>query len=297
MKWKLLSVIFCLLLLPLAFAEEVVQVQSQSTAPVESHWYDFLKNPTLWYTVGIVILITIIVVCLIFLIKWLINYLKSRSNIYFQLRKQRLKLAKVHSRYPSSNHYFKIEKNIPIRLINKDDNGKPSISDPIAYYKGDYTSHEGNVIVSMNMRFNKRLFFFPIGDILIIPNKEKIILHQKQRSGSLKTEVLTNIPLAKDIILFKEKEIFLYAESISNIGGKGNEFYVPVLKAKDGKIIDLSLPTYQSLKEVVVGDYLLEQTDEFVKVSKKTMDLNPNLKYQVKLNDASSNVEVPQENP
>jgi hypothetical protein len=65
------------------------------------------------------------------------------------------------------------------------------------------------------------------------------------------------------------------------------------LKSQDGKIIDLSLPVYVSLKQVVLGDYLYEQTDEFGKLAKQSMNINPNLRYQMKAGDSSQSVEIP----
>jgi len=102
---------------------------------------------------------------------------------------------------------------------------------------------------------------------------------------------INNLPKATDVIKFNEDEILIYAESLSNVG----MFYVPVLKAKDGKIIDLSLPVYQSLREVVMGEYLYSQTDEFTKIAKKSIDMNPSLRFQSKLSDSNQSVEIPQQ--
>ena len=274
---------------------EVVQVAQQ---PVQDTGLlsslAFLKSSTFWYvTVGIVLVIALII-GIIFAIRWIVQFFKSRSNIFHQLRRMRLKLAKIHSRIPSSNHFFKVTKNVPIRLVKQVD-GKPKITNPIGYYRGDYLGHEGNIIVAMNLKDNKKFFLFPITDILIIPNRENITLNQKDEKGKTVKLKIANLPLAKDIIQFNENEILLYAEGVSNIGAKGNDFYVPVLTASNGKIIDLSMPIYQSLKEVVVGDFLFDQSDEFVKIAKSSMNLNPNLRYQVKSSDSSGAVEVPQQ--
>jgi hypothetical protein len=207
------------------------------------------------------------------------------------LRKDRIKLSKIHSRY-DSKHWFKIQKNTPIRLVSKE-TGKLIVSQPIAYHRGDYTTHEGNVIVSMNLKGNNKWFIFPLTSLLVIPNKEYVNI-VKRNNKTQKDEIITidNLPQAKDIVQFNLGEILIFAESLSSVG----EFYVPVLKAKDGKIIDLALPVYQSLKEVVLGDYLYQQTKDFVDVAKKSIALNPNLTYEIKSKDSNTNVEVPQSN-
>lgn len=278
-----------------ASAGQVVQVAQETPEEDKgffSKYFGFLKSPIFWWIMFGLVLILALVIGLFFLIRWLVKFLKSRNNIFYQLRDQRIKLAKIHKRYPS-NHFLSVEKNTPIRLV-KIRNGKPIVSEPFAYHRGDYISHEGNVILSMNMRYNKKWFFLPITDILIIPTKETMKIVQKGVDGKPSNVSLVNIPNAKDIIQFNEAEILLYAEGVSNIGAGGNEFYVPVLRASNGKIIDLSLPLYQSLREVVVGDYLFEQTDEFTKVAKKSIDMNPQVRFAQKTADNNQNVDIPQ---
>jgi hypothetical protein len=290
----------CLILMlifsiPLIFSAQTIvvpQEQPEQEQGFLSKSLGFLKSPIFWWIViGVVILIAIII-GLFFLLRWIVKFLKSRNNIFWQLRTHRIKLAKIHRRYPSK-HFLKTEKNFPIRLV-REQNGHTIVSEPIAYHRGDYTSHEGNIIISMNMRFNKKFWFFPITDLLIIPNKEKVEIEQRTEKGKTIKIIIDNLPLAKDIVQFNENEILVYADSLSNIGSSGNEFYIPVLRAKDGKIINLSLPIYQSLKEVILGDYLLEQSDEFVRIAKKSIDMNPQLRYAMKSGDSSQSVEIPQ---
>jgi hypothetical protein len=284
--------ILLFLLIPFVYAQQVVQVQ-QEQAPVKksflSNAFGFLKSPIFWWIVIGLAIIIAIVIGLFFLVRWLVKFLKSRNDIFWRLKSERMKLAKIQRRY-NSKAWFKVYKNTPIRLVKKE-NGHLFVSQPIAYHRGDYTTHEGNVVICMNLRDNKKFFIFPITDLLVIPNKEKVKITRKNDKGKIEIITLDNLPQAKDIVQFNENEILIYADSLSNVG----MFYVPVLKTKDGKIIDLSLPVYQSLREVVLGDYLYEQTDEFTKIAKKSMDINPNLRYATKLGDSSQSIEVPQE--
>lgn len=284
-KLKKGIVIFLILILflPFIFGQQVVEVQKQETkknfltAPLE-----MLKSPLLWGIILFLVVLILIVIGLVFLIKWLVQYVKLRNDIFYKLKSERLKLAKIHRRY-NSNHWWKVEKNIPIRLVRKTE-GKISISQPIAYHRGDFKSSEGNLIISMNLAGYKKFFVFPVISLLIIPNQEEIEI----KTIKNKFEIL-KLPKAEEIIQFNESEILLFCEGISNTG----MFYIPVLKSKEGKIIDISLPIFQSLKSVVLGDYLYEQTDEFSKLAKKSMDINPNLRYATKLSDSSNTVELP----
>lgn len=251
-------------------------------------YFGFLLSPIFWGAVVIFFIIVLILVCIFLLVRWLVKFLKSKSDIFFLMRKDRIKLAKIHSRY-ISKHWFKVHKNTPIRLVTKD-TGKLNITEPIGWHRGDYVTHEGNVVICMNLRDNKKWFIMPITDLLMIPNKESVNIIRKNKQGKDEIITIENMPQAKDIIQFNGNEILIFAESLSNVG----QFYVPVLKAKDGKIIDLSLPVYQSLKEVVLGDYLYQQTKDFVEISKKGITLNPNMQYEIKTKDANTNVEVPQ---
>lgn len=286
-----LALISLLLLIPIIYSADVIQV-AQEQPPAKkgflSSTFGFLKNPIFWYIIIGLVLLLLFVIGIFFLVRWLVKFIKSRSDIFWKLKTERIKLAKIQKRYPS-NSWYKVEKNTPIRLVKKE-NGKLSISQPIAYHRGDYMTHEGNVVICMNLRNNKQYWFFPITDLLIIPNKESVEITERNEKGKIEKVKIDNLPQAKDIVQFNENEILIHAESLSNVG----MFYFPVLKATDGKIIDLSLPVYQSLREVVVGEYLYTQSDDFVKVARKSMDLNPNLRYQMKAGDSNQNIEIPQ---
>jgi hypothetical protein len=294
---KGLAFIIFLFLIPLNFAQTTIQVEQQQ--PVEkTNWlssaFSFLKSPIFWGIVITILIAVLIIVALFFIIKAIIKYFKQRNNIFWQMRSARIKLAKVHRSYPSK-HFFKVYKNTPIRLVRKN-NDKLTISEPIGYHRGNYTSHEGNVIIAMNMKGNKKLWTFPITDLLIIPNRDKVEITQKSKEGKISIVTINNIPKASEIVQFGESEILLFAESISNIGTDGNEFYVPVLKTKDNKILDFSMPVFQTLKEVVLQDYMIAQTDEFSKLAKKSMDINPTIRGLQRIGDNNNTVEIPSEN-
>jgi hypothetical protein len=282
-----------MLILSVQFINAVTVVQVEDTQPEQKGVFDDLgalfKSNIFKGFLVFVFLFTILAVILFFVVRAIIKYIKLRNDIFWQLKSKRQKLAKIHRRYPSK-HWWKVEKNIPIRLVKKREDGKVIISNPIAYHRGDYLTHEGNVVISMNLKDNKKWFFIPITDLLIIPNREEIkITQKKDKDGNLNNIVIKNLPKPEDIIQFNEDEIQIFAESLSVVG----MFHIPVLKAKDGKIIDLSLPVYQTLKEVILGDYLYEQSSEFVGLAKKSMDLNPFIRAITKTSDTNQNIDVP----
>lgn len=290
--YLLFGIIFILYLLIIPLISPATIVQAQPT-PVPEQKSNFLSSigsiiasPIFWGGLLLFVLLIVLLIIVFFIVRWIVGFFKARSDIYYNLKKKRLYLAKVHKSY-KSRHFWKIHKNIPIRLVRNGSDGKPYITNPIAYHRGDYVTSEGNLVIAFNMEGNNRLWLFPIKELLIIPNFKSIKI-PKRKGEKIDFEEINNIPTAKEIVQFNENEILLYAESISHAG----QFFVPVLRAKDGKIIDLTTPIYQSLKEVVLGDYLYIQTSEFTNVAKKSIDMNPNLRYIQKTGDANQSVET-----
>jgi hypothetical protein len=279
-------------LINLVTSASTIQVQ-ENPVPEKKSWFsflDFLKSPVFWYAIIIFLVVVAVLLGIFFLVRYIVKFLKSRNNIFWKMRNERIKMAKIQRTYSSSKHWLKIEKNIPVRLVKRNDDGRAFITNPVGYHRGDYTSHEGNIIISMNLKGNNKWWFFPITDLLIIPNKSEIEIYSKDKKGKQISTKIDNIPTAKEIVQFNENEILVYAESLSLAG----EFLVPVLKTKTGKILDLSLPTYIDLKNVVLQSYLYEQSDDFVKIAKQTMNLNPHLRFEVKSNDGGNqSTEIP----
>lgn len=244
--------------------------------------------------IGIVV-VGLVIVGLTFLLAWviikIIKYIKLRTDLFYKLKIERVKMAKNQSRYTNVKHWFKIDKNVPIRMIKIDENNVPIITNPVAYYRGDYISHEGNLMIAINLPYRKRFWIFPITDILVIPNKEDVETTEQEEKNGKKSEVtkLVKIPVAKDLVKFLDREILIYGESITMSG----TFFMPVVKDKDGKVLNLSIPIYKAFKEVVAEDLLYTQTSQFVDLTRKAVDMNPNLRYATKLGDQNQAVELP----
>lgn len=265
-------------------SQTIVQVpQEEQPKNYFTSAFGFLKNKVILTIIVIFVLVIAFLVGIFFLVRWLITFLKKRNDMFYQLRRERIKLATTHRRYPVKA-WLKVHKNVPIRLVKKE-GGKLHLSSPIGYYRGDYTTHEGNVVITMNIIGFKFWFFFPTTEVLIIPNREEVTIRGDNKNKPEKFK----LPLAKDVIQFNENEVLIFAESISNSG----LFFVPVLKSKEGKIIDLTLPTYDSMKSVALGEYLYSQTEDFTKLARKSMDINPFVRAGIKVGDTSQNVEIP----
>jgi hypothetical protein len=244
-------------------------------------------SPYFWYGLIAILFILLIGVCAFFFVKWLVKYFKERSDVFWLLKNDRVKFAKIQKRY-SAKHFWRVSQNPPIRFV-KNENGKPVITKPVGYYRGDYITNEGNHLIALNLENRKKLLFFPITDLLVVPNRKTMMIEQTDEKGKHQKVELKNIPTADEIIQFNENEVLIHADGITQMGF----FVIPVIKTKEGKVIDLATPIFSSLKDVVIGDFLYQQTSEFVYVAKKSIDLNPNLRYITKSGDNNQSVEVP----
>ena len=283
-------ILVIILTVPFVFSQKVVEVPQEEEKPKNFLLapFEMFKSQWFWGAVVIIVFIVVIIVIMVFIIRYIIKYIKQRNDVFYKVKTERLKLAKIHRRY-NSKHWWKIKKNVPIRLV-RNDKGRLYVSKPIAYHRGDYVTHEGSFVISMNLVGNNSFLVFPKTDLLIIPNKDNLDITQRNKEGKeVEVILFEDIPRAEKIIQFNEDEVLLFAESISGTG----MFYIPVLRSSDNKIIDLSMPIYQNLKKVVLNDFLYTQTSEFGQIAKKSMDLNPYVRSAMKLNDASSSVEIP----
>jgi hypothetical protein len=293
----IVSILFAFLyLMPIASAVEVIQVQEPNQPQVANPFESigaFFSSSFFWWLIGILIFVIVVGVIGYFLVKWAIKYIKLQNDMFYQIRKERIKLASAQKRLSSSWVWWKCwqyKNNPQIRLVRVDKDGKPHISPPIAYYKGDFQGHEGNLFISFNMKGNHYLWgLIPKTELLIIPNKKSMTITINEGRGKTRDEKLENLPIVKDIVQFNPNEILLYAEGISNT----NYFYFPVLKATDGEIIDLSMPVYAGMQELAVTEMMYSQTDMYSKSAKKIIELNPSVRYVSKTGDNNQSVEVP----
>lgn len=234
--------------------------------------------------VFVVIAILIIVGIVIVAIK-VSSLVKKRSDIFYRIRTERIKLCSAHRRYPkkvSKFRLYKYWKNVPIRLqyFNKQ-SGTFGLTKPIAYYRGDMQGPEGNLMVSFYMPGNNTWLVFPKTEILIINNKQT-------RTFKIGKELITKtLPTAKDIVQFDDDTIILKCDAISDSG----MFYIPVLHDADDNIIDMTPAAMTSMEDVAATKIFYESLDMWAKNNRKAVDANPNVRIHQKTNDQNQSVE------
>jgi hypothetical protein len=290
---KFIFLLSLILALPFVSAVEVIQVQEPQKPQAISGFAQIFSSTLFWGFVVVMVGLLITGIIAYFLIKWLIQFIKAQSDAFYQIMRTRVKLSFAQRRVAIKTawwKFWKFDTGIPIRLVSLNEKNKPIISTAIGWYKGDFQSHEGNLYIAFNMKGNHYLWgFIPKIALLVIPNRKEMKIKESDRKGGFNTITLKNIPTADEILQFNGNEVFLYAQGISNIG----YFYYPVLKTKDSKIVDLSVPIYASIQEVAINELLYTQTDLYQKAQKKAIDINPFIRAYMKTGDTNQNVEVP----
>jgi len=268
-------------------ASQVIQVVENPKEQSVSGLTAFLKSWWIW------LIATLIIVALIlWLLVYIIKKLKEGKDIWYKITKDKKYLCKMHRDKQRIKKYFRMSKNSPLRLFYKENDEVRTKT--IGYYRGHYTSRDGNITIMFNCR--RKWLIFPKNDFLFINSKEKIIIVRKEINDTGIKKEVKNIEevydLPKNIVSFNQDEILINAYSIDM--DYRTEFFVPVLKDRQGNVINMALPTYESMKQIAIEGYLYDQTDDYSKVLKKSIDLNPTIKAHNKISDSSSSIESQQ---
>jgi hypothetical protein len=282
-----------LLLILIIILAQIVYSATQTISVVEEPKPEAKKFN--WVPVIIISLLVILVLgLLLWLLIWLIKKLKEGADIWYKIRKDKKHLCKMHKDQWRVKAFFKFSKNNPIRIYFT--NSNQIHSKIVGYYKGHYTSRDGNITILFNCR--RKWLIFPMSDLLVINAKKEMIIAKKSvviNKG--KQEIITEhetVNLPQNILTFNPDEVVLNAYSIDM--DYRTEIFFPVIKDIDGNIINMALPTYESMKQVAIEGYLYDQTDDFVKVAKKSIDLNPMIRGVNKVSDSSSSIETQPQN-
>lgn len=287
-RWVIFLSIFFLLSLAVHSATQTISVvePSKEQAPQKTTW-EILKP---FVITGLIIIV--ILGLLIWLVIWIMKKIKEGKDVWYKITKDKKTLCKMHSDKWRIHAFFKFRKNCPIRVYYT--NSTQIHSKVVGYYRGHYISRDGNITMMFNCR--RKWLVFPRNDLLIINAKKEIVYPKKVTKlvGNKMEMVIESetVPLPQNLVTFNPDEVILNAYSIDM--DYRTEFFVPVLKDREGNIINMALPTYESMKQVAIEGYLYDQTDDFVKVAKKSIDLNPLIRGVNKVSDSSSSIETQQ---
>ena len=286
---KLLAILLLLLLL---FSNNVYSA-TQTISVVENP-QPKQEEVTIWGTIKSmwlpILLLIIIAVVVIWFIIWLIKKIRDRRDLWIRIMKDKKELCRIHRDSWRIKKYFRYSQNCPIKLIYRNDNSIHTKT--IGHYRGHYISRDGNMTIMFN--FRRRWLVFPKPDIIMINMKSIMTLTKKvvKEVGNRKELVMETeeIELPHNIITFNPDEVIINAYSLDM--DYRTEILLPVLKDINGNILNLGLPTFIGMKQIALEGYLYDQTDDYAKTLKKSLDINPLIKGFNKVSDNSSSIET-----
>ena len=261
----------------------VVEPSKESASEGKTIWQ--ILKPFMWGGLIIIIILEL----LIWGVWWLMKKIKEGTDVWFKIMKDKKHLCKMHRDNWRVHAFFRFHKNQAIRIYYIND--KSIHSKVVGWYKGHFISRDGNITIMFN--FRRKWLVFPKNDLLIINSKKEIIIPRKEvQEGKIKEIKIIHdtLILPQNIATFNPDEVIINAYGIDM--DYRTEFFIPVLKDKEGNVINMPLPTYESMKQVAIEGYLYDQTDDFVKVAKKSIDLNPLIRGVNKVSDSSSSIET-----
>lgn len=111
-----------------------------------------------------------------------------------------------------------------------------------------------------------------------------IIKVNLNESIKVETKDKNNKSVIKEFIL--PRDLLVEGENVISIKGEGLDvagyFYYPLLMDEKGNIVNMDLIAYARSRDVAMLDTLYQQTEDFVRVQREAINLNPNVRYIVK---------------
>jgi hypothetical protein len=143
----------------------------------------------------------------------------------------------------------------------------------IGYYLGDCITADGyrNFLL-----WNSRKFVFWKNKFILKVNlNDKVRIESHEGDGETKKRVIKEIELPKDLIIEGDSVIAIKGEGVD----KSGYFYYPLITDDKGNIINMDLIAFSRSRDVAMLDTLYQQTEDFSKVQRQAINMNPNVRY------------------
>ena len=103
-------------------------------------------------------------------------------------------------------------------------------------------------------------------------------------NDKIRLEVMDAVTKTRQIIEHEvPKDLILEGDSIIMVKGEGMDkagyFFYPLIADDKGNIINMDLLAYARAKDVALIDTLYQQTEDFSKVQRQAINMNPNVRY------------------
>lgn len=144
----------------------------------------------------------------------------------------------------------------------------------IGYYLGECITSEG---YRNFLCWNRRKFIFWKNEFIV-----KVNLNADWKietwNPETKQREIRSFNLPTDLIIEGENAIILKGEGLDVAG----YYYYPIMTDTDGNIVNMDLIAFARSRDVAMLDTLYQQTEDFVRVQREAINLNPNVRYTVR---------------
>jgi hypothetical protein len=144
----------------------------------------------------------------------------------------------------------------------------------VGYYLGECTTSDG---YKNYLLWDSRKFLFWKNTFILKVNRNKE-LKIETYDNDTKKRIIKTYTLPTDLIIEGESVIAIKGEGVDQAG----YFYYPILTDKEGNIVNMDMIAYARAREVALLDTLYQQTEDFAKVQREAINLNPQVRYFVK---------------
>jgi hypothetical protein len=141
----------------------------------------------------------------------------------------------------------------------------------VGYYLGECVTSDG---YKNYLLWNARKYFFWKNKFILKVNmNDTVRIETVDEKTRKRTVVEHKIP--KDLILEGDSVIAIKGEGVDKAG----YFYYPLITDEKGNIVNMDLIAYARAKDVAMLDTLYQQTEDFSKVQRQAINMNPNVRY------------------
>lgn len=142
----------------------------------------------------------------------------------------------------------------------------------IGYYTGDCITSDG---FRNFLCWNRRKYVFWKNEFIIKVNLNKTCKIESFNQETKAREVV-EYELPVDLIIEGEDAIIIKGEGLDVSG----YYYYPIMRDLDtGDIVNMDLIAFAKSRDVAMLDTLYQQTEDFVRVQREAINLNPNVRY------------------
>jgi len=229
----------------------------------------------------------IVLAIVVFLVYLVWRFIKFKDDAFYQVKRKRKKMCKLHAdKFRSPQKFWKfwrVTDNQPVVCQYQED-GKIKTK-TVGYYKGHYQTNDCTMIAFVD-KIHKWLFVFPEVNILILNKKEEVMVRVRDEDTQKIKEIKIKYP--KIVETFTDDMIIINARGVDDVG----YFFIPIIKDNKGNVVDLKLPAYHSARDVILNQYLYQQTMDYISVNKKMIDFNPLVKFSQETSDSTKSLET-----